>query len=98
MPHWTTIPAPYDEKRVSEPFVCPKCGAAEPPLVSYQKAHTIYSACDMHYPEAIDLACRACGYSEWMRPKDWTPPPLKPPSMWLKDLAELFWIQKKVNP
>lgn len=90
MPHpsWD-IPEPFNQQRLTEDQTCPKCGQVGPPRLEYGRAETVYSACDLHYPERISLLCTFCGHEQWMRPHDWVKPPPRTPEQEAAEAAEL---------
>lgn len=74
MPHPShDTPMPFVQQRLEE-MRCPKCGQCEKPRIEYMKRHTVYSACDLHYPECLRLFCQRCGHEEWMHTKDYIAP------------------------
>lgn len=61
-------PEAYDATRLVDPETCKKCGCLGVQVSSYRPATTVYAACDLHFPERIDLQCPRCGHTQWMRP------------------------------
>lgn len=64
---------PFSEQRL-ETYTCIKCGLTDKPRIQYMEQHTVYSACNLNYPECLRLFCQRCSNEEWMHTKDYVAP------------------------